>query len=313
MKFDKNKFKELYGCTPKFEPHRVCTSRNLQSGSVCFALAVDEILISNINLHDNILIFINEAEKEKISESSGNFILFVKNPRLEYIKTCKFCFEPARAVNKEIEEKGTFPFVFIDPTAKIGGNVTLEPFSYIGPNCDVGDNVTIGTGAKLIENVKIMNNSIIGPNSVIGSIGFGVERDNDQPRSLIPFDGVPYKMPHFGGVQVGKNCEIGALNTIVGGAIEPTVLGDYVMTDDHVHVAHNCVIGSGSLITACAEISGSVTIGKECWIGPNSSLIQKISIGSQTIIGIGSVVIRDLPEKSIAAGNPAKLLDNQNA
>ena len=48
-------------------------------------------------------------------------------------------------------------------------------------------------------------------------------------------------MKHYGGVIIGKNADIGALNT-TGGVIEPTILDNNVVTDDHVHIAHNCRI-----------------------------------------------------------------------
>jgi UDP-3-O-[3-hydroxymyristoyl] glucosamine N-acyltransferase len=111
------------------------------------------------------------------------------------------------------------------------------------------------------------------------------------------------------GTNIGSN--IGALNTIVAGAIEPTILENNVMTDDHVHIAHNCKIRSGVAITACAEISGSVEVGEESWVGPNASIMQKIHIGPRSIIGLGAVVRKSIPQESIAAGNPAKILNKK--
>lgn len=132
---------------------------------------------------------------------------------------------------------------------------------------------------------------------MIGAKGFGLERDNNKERQLIPFGGRPLKMPHFGGVKIGKECDIGSLNTIAAGAIEPTYLKDNVMTDDHVHIAHNRKVGSGVAIAACAEISGSVTILDECWIGPNVSIMQKVTIGKEATIIIGSVVLKSITDK----------------
>ena len=70
---------------------------------------------------------------------------------------------------------------------------------------------------------------------------------------------------------IGNQVEIGALNTIVAGALINTTIGDDVKTDDHVHIAHNVSIGKRTLITACAGVV-AVTIGNDVWIGPNSSL-----------------------------------------
>ena len=136
----------------------------------------------------------------------------------------------------------------------------------------------------------------------------GIERDNNREREVISFGGDPLKMPHFGGVIIGRNCDIGALTTICSGAIEPTILEDFVMVDDHVHIAHNCKIKRGAAITASAELSGSVEVGEESWISPNTTIMQKISIGPRCIVGLGSVVLKSTPADSIIIGNPAKPL-----
>ena len=49
-----------------------------------------------------------------------------------------------------------------------------------------------------------------------------------------------------------------------------------------------------------------ISIGNDCWIG-NSALIMA-NIGDQAIVAAGSVVISDVPEKAIVAGNPAKVV-----
>lgn len=120
-------------------------------------------------------------------------------------------------------------------------------------------------------------------------------------------------MPHLGGVVIGSAVNIGALNTIVAGTIEPTVVENYVQTDDHVHIAHNCHIKRGALITACVEISGSVTVGENTTIGPNASIMNKITIGRDVVVGLGAVVTRSFGDGVTIAGNPADTTDNLRA
>ncbi|MCD4657795.1 MAG: transferase, partial [Planctomycetes bacterium] len=68
----------------------------------------------------------------------------------------------------------------------------------------------------------------------------------------------------------------------------------------------NCKIGSGSIITACAEISGSVQMGKNSWVGPNASLMNGIEIAEGSTIGLGAVLTRSFTEPNkIIFGNPA--------
>jgi len=82
-----------------------------------------------------------------------------------------------------------------------------------------------------------------------------------------------------------------------------------VKIDNLVHIAHNCLIKEGALVVACSEISGGVIIGKNSWIAPNACIKEKVVIGDYSVIGLGAVVIRDVPSRSTVAGNPARLLN----
>lgn len=51
-----------------------------------------------------------------------------------------------------------------------------------------------------------------------------------------------------------------------------------------------------------------VTIGDNCWIGGGATILPGVSIGSGCTIGAGSVVVHDIPDNSVAVGNPAKVV-----
>jgi UDP-3-O-[3-hydroxymyristoyl] glucosamine N-acyltransferase len=114
-------------------------------------------------------------------------------------------------------------------------------------------------------------------------------------------------MPHVGGVRIGEFVDIGANCSVDQGTFSPTVIEDFVKIDNGVHIAHNVQIGTRTLITAHAEISGSVQIGCDVWIGPNASLRDRIKVGNGALIGIGSVVTKDVNEKTVVYGSPAKV------
>lgn len=90
--------------------------------------------------------------------------------------------------------------------------------------------------------------------------------------------------------------EIGAKNTIARATLGTTIIEDNVKKDDQVQIAHNCVTGKNTIIAACAEISGPLVIGKNFWIGPNWSIIQKVKIGNIVPVGIGSVITEDIQD-----------------
>ena len=56
------------------------------------------------------------------------------------------------------------------------------------------------------------------------------------------------------------------------------------------------------------EYGISVTIGDNVWIGGNTVICPGVHIGSNTVIGAGSVVTKDIPDWCIAAGNPCKVI-----
>ena len=302
MKFNSKVFLKLYGLQIDFTVSGVSQSSNIKSHTICFALNIDKVLIDGLASSEYVIIFIPKGSDLPDDCYTGNVVIECMNPRFEYIKTTRSVFRSeAQIFSSELS--------FIDPSASIAPTAVVSPFCFVGPKCIIDDDCFLASGVRLIDSVHVGPGTRIGANTVIGGWGFSIERDNGRVREVIPFGGIPMKMPHFGGVIIGKNCDIGALNTITSGAIEPTLLEDYVMTDDHVHIAHNCVIKKGVAIAACAEISGSVEIGEETWVGPNSSVMQKITIGPSSIIGIGAVLRKSVPCKTIVAGNPARILN----
>jgi UDP-3-O-[3-hydroxymyristoyl] glucosamine N-acyltransferase LpxD len=213
-------------------------------------------------------------------------------PRLDFCKLANKYF-PTNPVSK------------IEESANIASNVEVGDNTYVGYNTVIENGVKIGSNSHILHNVVISENCEIGSHcfiksgTVIGQRGFGFERDAD---------GVPVSFPHYGSVKIGNHVEIGALNTIVAGGLSDTIIESHVKTDDHVHIAHNVRIGWGTFIAACAEISGSVCIGEKAWIGPNSAVIDKSSIGNKSFIGIGAVITKSVSDSVVVAGNPGRVL-----
>ena len=70
-------------------------------------------------------------------------------------------------------------------------------------------------------------------------------------------------------------------------------------------VAHEAVIGDSVFIAHACSISGDVHIGDGAFMGTNATIIPHIKIGKWATIGAGAVVIKDVPDYSTVAGNPA--------
>lgn len=191
------------------------------------------------------------------------------------------------------------PTSVIDRSSRLGRNVMIGPNVVIGEHCEIGDRTEIRANVVLHRGVTIGHDCLVKSGTVIGQEGFGIYEDEDGIRQLIP---------HVGGVRIGNRVLIGSMNTVCSGTIDPTTIGDDTKFDDHIHVAHNCIIGKSVTITACAELSGSVTIEDNVWVGPQAAILNKLTIGEGAFIGLGAVVTKHVATGAVVAGNPARVL-----
>ena len=60
------------------------------------------------------------------------------------------------------------------------------------------------------------------------------------------------------------------------------------------------------------EFSKPVSIGNDCWIGGNAVICPGVKIGNGCVIGAGAIVTKDIPNNSLAVGNPAKVIRKLN-
>ncbi len=216
--------------------------------------------------------------------------LRVDNPRLRFAQVMtRFFVHPI--------EPSISATAICHPTSTVSKLAMIGEYTVVEENVIIGDYVQIGHHVVIHANTKIGDRSAIGSNTVIGSIGFGFEFDHNA---------TPIRIPHFGGVIIGEDVEIGSCTSIARGTIDNTTIGSFVKIDDHVFVAHNVNIGPRSILVAGSEINGSVQIGEDCWIGPLSTIRDGLIIGQSSIVGMGAVVTRDVPRGTTVAGNPAR-------
>jgi UDP-3-O-[3-hydroxymyristoyl] glucosamine N-acyltransferase len=173
----------------------------------------------------------------------------------------------------------------LHPTAVIADSAVIGSEVSIGPYCVIGDGVHIGARSCLESHVVIEAHAYVGTDAVIksqvvighdcvlgdhirlhvgvsiGAEGFGFAPTADPSRSGWE------RIAQLGRVIIGDHVRIGSNSCIDRGAIDDTVIGNHVIIDNLVQVAHNVRIGDGTAIAAKTGIAGSTTIGKRCIIG----------------------------------------------
>lgn len=103
-------------------------------------------------------------------------------------------------------------------------------------------------------------------------------------------------------VDIGKGSIICA-HTIL--TVNITV-GKHVIVNPNCTVGHDAVISDFATLYPSVNISGTTKIGYCSEMGTGMQIIQGKTIGDYTIVGAGSVVVRDLPSRCTAVGTPAK-------
>ncbi|WP_115162437.1 acyltransferase [Kocuria rosea] len=118
--------------------------------------------------------------------------------------------------------------------------------------------------------------------------------------------------PHH--LTVGDNVSVGPYSVVqVDGSIgEWTLIGMYVQIvgkNDHAIDEVGVPIRMSARVgDRAAQPSDAVHIGRDVWIGASSIVLSGVRIGTGSIIGAGSVVTKNIPDFSIAVGNPARVI-----
>ena len=172
----------------------------------------------------------------------------------------------------------------IAPTAVIGAGVS------IGAHAVIGDEVVIGEGSIIAPNVTVYPRTqlgaqcIVGANTVLGSDGFGYAKG---AHGWI-------KIRQLGALCIGDRVEIGAGCTIDRGALDDTLIGDDVILDNQVHIAHGCQIGARTAMAGCVALAGSTLIGADVTVGGMTGFTGHLSVCDKVHIGAKALVTQSI-------------------
>ena len=252
-------------------------------------------------------VVIIDSDLEYDDKKTGNVIL-VENAYSSFNKLLK------RFAKNKLKYTGIHKNCSIDPSVKLGQNVSVGQYSIIGPNCKIGDNVIIMDNVSIQHNVIIGDNCILYPgtriydnssiglncilhsNCVIGSDGFGFAPNKN---------GEYIKIPQIGNVVIGDNVEIGSNTSIDRATLGSTEIGDGVKIDNLVQIAHNVSVGKNTVIAGQCGIAGSTKVGDNCQIGGQVGIIGHLIIGNNVKINGQTGVFSNINDNAILRGTPA--------
>jgi UDP-N-acetylglucosamine acyltransferase len=181
----------------------------------------------------------------------------------------------------------------VDPCAELDLDVEVGPYSIIGPK------VKIGKGTRIKSHVVVEGNTTIGEGnhifqfSTIGSVPQDLKYKGEESQLII------------GSYNVIR--EFASLNPGTSGGGMLTRIGDRNLMMMYCHIAHDCIIGSHSVIANGATLGGHVIIEDYVIAGGLVGVHQFVRVGTGSILGAGSMVSKDIPPYCNATGDRVRL------
>jgi sugar O-acyltransferase (sialic acid O-acetyltransferase NeuD family) len=115
-------------------------------------------------------------------------------------------------------------------------------------------------------------------------------------------------------VIIGNNVKLGVGIVAMAGVIfnPKSIIGDFTFFATGAQVEHDCTIFDFASISAGSITGGYVKLGKYSALTLGVTVLDRLEIGENTVVGAGSLVLKSLPSNVLAYGNPAKIIRNRN-
>jgi len=186
------------------------------------------------------------------------------------------------------------PTAIVDPKAELAAGVTVGPYSIIEGRVSIGPDTHIGPHVVIRDFTTIGARCRIFQFAVLGEIPQDLKFRGEDSHLVIGDDNT---IREFATLHRG---------TTGGGGVTRIGHGNLLMA--YTHVAHDCVIGNGVIMSNNATLAGHIIVEDHAILGGLSAVHQFSRIGRHAFIGGCSAVPRDVPPYTMAVGNRAKLV-----
>lgn len=182
------------------------------------------------------------------------------------------------------------PLAYVDPSARIGENVTIHPFAYVDSDVEIGDGCEIKPYVSILRGTRMGKNNKVYQNSVIGADPQDFRWKGEQTYCYVGDNNVIREhviinrgIHPEGGTSIGSDC--------------------FIMADTHIghdsRLKGRCVVGNG------VKIAGNVSVG-ECVILSSGVILHEDStVGDWVLIKGGCRIGGNVPPYVVMAHNPA--------
>jgi UDP-N-acetylglucosamine acyltransferase len=180
----------------------------------------------------------------------------------------------------------------VDPRARLADDVRVGPYTTIGAGVQVGAGTEIGAHVVLAGKTRIGCGNRVFPFAAIGT----------EPQDK-KYSGEETELVIGDGNTIREYCLINT-GTVQGGNVTRIGSGNWIM--GYAHVAHDCIVGSNTIIANGVQLAGHVHVDDWAFIGGTTAVHQFVRVGAHSMCGGGTILLQDLPPFLMCNGNPAK-------
>lgn len=178
---------------------------------------------------------------------------------------------------------------YVHPDAKLGGNVTIEPFAFVDANTEIGDGTLVMSGANIRSGSRVGKSCRIFPGAVIGGIPQDLKFKGEDTLAI-----------------VGDGTTVRECATVNRGTASKgkTVVGNNCLLMAYSHIAHDSSLGNSIIVGNATQLAGEVEVEDFAILSGGTLVHQFTRIGAHVMIQGGTRLGKDIPPFIIAGREP---------
>lgn len=183
---------------------------------------------------------------------------------------------------------GIHPTALVAPTAELGADVSIGPYAIIEDHVYIGDGSVIDAHAVVREYTRMGARNHVHPHAVVGGVPQDLKFQGEESWLVI---GDNNSIREFSTSHRGTNAGNGE-----------TRIGNNNLFMAYTHVAHDCILGNGIVMSNAASLAGHVIVGDNVIIAGMSGIHQFVRVGAHAFVGGMTGVAQDVPPWMLASG-----------